>query len=335
MNVGVLLAEGRQSDGAAVQLDLMLRQVEWGQAAGMTHFMLTQHWMYGGITCLQPMPLAGRLGAELDEGSFVGTTVMVAPAYHPVALAEEAATVDVITGGRFILGLGNGYRRQEIAMFGISPEERGRRLSEILTLLPRLWNEQQVTFRGEFFTLDDVEPHIPNARPGGPIVWVGAKSAVGVRRAARLADGWVGPSKVPFQLLPPLVDEFRSARSAAGRPGGTIALLRQIVPGADVDDALDRHYGASRLRLDTYEARDLDLKPGNPAGETRDATQTALLGTVDDIVERARWLATDCGVETLITRVAWLGLTPKEIRDEYRRLGEAVAAIREIEVKAP
>ena len=90
----------------------------------------------------------------------------------------------------------------------------------------------------------------------------------------------------------------------------------------------------SRLRLDEYEKRSLDLSATNPAGETRDARQTALLGTPDDIAKRAHWLADRCGTETLITRVAWLGMTRDQIRDEYRRLKDAVAAVASIRAGA-
>jgi alkanesulfonate monooxygenase SsuD/methylene tetrahydromethanopterin reductase-like flavin-dependent oxidoreductase (luciferase family) len=331
MKVGVLLADMVQSMSARDQLDLSLRQVNWGQAVGMTYFMLAQHWMYDRITCLQPVPLAARLAAELEPHSYVGTAVMVGPAYHPVMLAEEAATLDLIADGRFILGLGNGYRDSEIAMLGIDPKERGRRLEELLTVLPRLWNEDSVTHRGRFWDFQDARKHIPNVRPAGPRVWVGAKSAVGVDRAARLSDGWISPSKIPFDLLPGLVKTFREARSRAGRGAGTIALMRQIVPGGSSEEALTRHYQMSQERLDAYEARDLNLKSGNAAGETRDANRTALLGTIDDILSRARWLAEECNAEILITRVAWLGLTPREIHEEYQRLAEAISAIAEIE----
>ena len=330
MEIGALFADLPRAMPGHEQLDLMLRQVEWGQTAGLTSFMLAQHWVYGDITHLQPVPLAARLAAELAPKSRVGTAIMVAPVYHPIALAEEAATLDVITGGRFVLGVGIGYKNDEIRAMGIDPAERAARMEEILPLLPRLWRDDKITHRGRFFRFENVEPHIRPTSPGGPPVLVGAKMPAAVARAARLADGWLAPSKIPFDGLERLCTLFHETRRKAGRPTGTIAMLRQVVVDKTADQALERHLSLSRLRLDEYEKRSLDLSASNPAGETRDARQTALLGTPDDIARRARWLRERCGADTLITRVAWLGMTRDQIRAEYSRLKDAVAAVADI-----
>jgi alkanesulfonate monooxygenase SsuD/methylene tetrahydromethanopterin reductase-like flavin-dependent oxidoreductase (luciferase family) len=327
MEVGVLLVDTPRAMSARDQLDLALRQLEWGQAAGVRCFMLAQHWGYGPVTILQPVPLAARLCAELEPQSRVGTTVMVAPAYHPIALAEEAATLDVLSGGRFILGVGIGYIQAELRALGVDPSERAARFEEILGLLPRIWREREVTHSGRFYSFEGFEPHIVPASTGGPPVWVGAKSVAAVRRAARLADAWVGPSKIPFDGIAKLADAFHETRKECGRPPGDIALLRQIYVAPTTEEALERHYELSGERLDVYQARSLDLKPGNAAGETLDARQTALLGSPDQLVERARWLKERCRVSTLITRVAWLGMSGQRIHDETRRLADGVAAL--------
>ena len=327
MEVGVLLVDTPRAMPAREQLDLAQRQLEWGQEAGARCFMLAQHWGYGPVTILQPLPLAARLSADLGPQSRIGTTVMVAPAYHPIALAEEAATLDVLTEGRFICGVGIGYIREELQALGVDPKQRGARFEEILGLLPRIWREQEVTHQGRFYPFEKFEPHIVPCTPGGPPVWVGAKSAAAVRRAARLADGLVLPSKIPFDGIEALSRTFHETRKEHGRPAGTMALLRQIYVAGSTEAALERHYDVSGQRLDIYQARKLDLKPGNAAGETLDARQTALLGTPAQIVERGRWLKERCAVTTLITRVAWLGMTRERIRDEYRRLADAVAAL--------
>ncbi len=327
MEVGVLLVDTPRDMPAREQLDLAQRQLEWGQAAGVTCFMLAQHWGYGPVTILQPVPFAARLSADLAPTSRIGTTVMVAPVYHPIALAEEAATLDVLTEGRFILGAGIGYIPEELRALGIDPKERGARLEEMLQVLPRIWREREVNHKGRFYNLDRFEPHIVPCTPGGPPVWIGAKSAAAVKRAARLADGWVGPSKIPFDGIEALSRLFHDTRKEAGRPPGTIAFLRQIYVAASVEAALERHYDISGQRLDIYQARKLDLKPGNAAGETLDARETALLGTPAQIAERGRWLRDRCGASMLITRVAWLGMSRERIREEYRRLADAVAAL--------
>ncbi|MSP98677.1 MAG: LLM class flavin-dependent oxidoreductase [Betaproteobacteria bacterium] len=327
MEIGLLLVDTPRSMPANEQLDLALRQLEWGQKAGMRCFMLTQHWGYGPVTILQPIPLAARLSAELEQGSRIGTGIMVAPAYHPIALAEEAATLDVITQGRFILGLGNGYIDAELRALGVAPTERAARFEEILKVLPRIWRENEVSHAGRFFPFDKFEPHIVPSTPGGPPVWVGAKSLAGVRRAARLADAWVGPSKIPFDGIESLAKAYHQTRKEHGRPPGAIALMRQIYVASSVAAALEHHHSVSSTRLDIYQSRSLDLSPTNAAGETLDARKTALLGTPDQIVERARWLKERCGATTLITRAAWLGMSRSAIHDECVRLADGIAAL--------
>ena len=327
MEVGVLLVDTPRDMPAREQLDLARRQLEWGQEAGVTCFMLAQHWGYGPVTILQPVPFAARLSADLGPQARIGTTVMVAPVYHPIALAEEAATLDVLTEGRFILGAGIGYIPEELRALGVDPKERGARFEEMLQVLPRIWREREVNHKGRFYDLDRFEPHIVPCTPGGPPVWIGAKSAAAVKRAARFADGWVGPSKIPFDGIEALSRLFHATRTECGRPPGTIAFLRQIYVASSVDAALERHYDVSGQRLDVYQARKLDLRPGNAAGETLDARQTALLGTPVQIAARGRWLRDRCGASMLITRVAWLGMSRERIRDEYRRLADAVAAL--------
>lgn len=327
MEVGVLLVDTPRAMPAREQLDLALRQLEWGQEAGVTLFMLAQHWGYGPVTILQPVPFAARLAANLQPQTRIGTSVMVAPVYHPIALAEEVATLDVLTGGRFILGAGIGYIPEELRALGIDPKERAARFEEILGVLPRIWRETNVTHKGRFYQFENFEPHIVPQTPDGPTVWVGAKLEAAVRRAARLADGWVGPSKIPFDGVVKLAEAFHQERKEHGRPPGTISLLRQIYVAASVDAALERHYEVSGQRLDVYQARKLDLKPGNAAGETLDARDTALLGTPAQIAERGRWLKERCGVSTLITRVAWLGMSNDRIREEYKRLADGVKAL--------
>src|SRR6266511_4583314 len=120
-----------------------LRECERAEAAGFDSVWLGDHH---NDPILHPAPLIGLAAiASRTRRIQLGTGVLLLPLYHPVMVAEEAAMVDVISGGRLILGVGAGYAPEEFAAFGVSLKERGSRLDEAVPLIQRLWSEDNVT----------------------------------------------------------------------------------------------------------------------------------------------------------------------------------------------
>jgi len=141
----------------------------------------------------EPLVLYGYLAAVTSMELVTG--VIILPQRQTVLVAKQAAEADLLTGGKFRLGVGIGWNRVEYEALGQDFSTRGRRLNEQITLLRRLWTEQTVTFSGTFdrITGAGLAP-MPVQRPIP--VWVGAQSQPGYRRAGRLADGWfpqIGP----------------------------------------------------------------------------------------------------------------------------------------------
>jgi alkanesulfonate monooxygenase SsuD/methylene tetrahydromethanopterin reductase-like flavin-dependent oxidoreductase (luciferase family) len=127
---------------------------------------------------------------------------------HPVLVARQLSTLSELAPGRLVLGVGiGGEDRHEVAVCGVDPASRGRRMDECLTVLRGLLAGERVTHRGEFFTLDDALV-LPAPDPPIPIV-VGGRSEAAVRRAARLGDGWLGiwVSVARFTKVVATVDE--------------------------------------------------------------------------------------------------------------------------------
>jgi alkanesulfonate monooxygenase SsuD/methylene tetrahydromethanopterin reductase-like flavin-dependent oxidoreductase (luciferase family) len=146
-------------------------------------------------------------------------------------VAEEGAMVDMISGGRLILGIGAGYAPEEFAAFGYSLKERGSRLEEGASLLLRLWTEENVTHHGRHYQVDKatIAPR-PVQRPRPPI-WFGAWAEPAIRRAARLGDAWfVGPS-ASLSELAPCARLYQKACGETGRGEGEIALFRYVLRG--------------------------------------------------------------------------------------------------------
>ena len=106
-------------------------------------------------------------------------------------VAEESATLDVLTGGNYMLGVGLGYRAPEFDSFGIPLKERAPRFGESIQLMRRLWTEERVTHEGRFYPVKDVGISLKPLRPAGPPVYIAAQVEAAIRRAARIGDAWL------------------------------------------------------------------------------------------------------------------------------------------------
>jgi probable F420-dependent oxidoreductase len=142
----------------------------------------------------------------------LGTSVLVMPYLHPMVLAKELATLDQLSGGRLVIGVGVGSLPEENAALGVPYDSRGAYCNEFIEVLRKLWVEESATFAGEYFSFDDlVSSPKPLQKPHPPIV-VGGNRPPALRRAARLGDGWhpmnVSPDGVRRRL--------RIVRSEAG-----------------------------------------------------------------------------------------------------------------------
>jgi probable F420-dependent oxidoreductase len=144
----------------------------------------------------------------------IGTAVLVAPLRHPVLLAKQVSTLDVLTGGRVILGLGAGWMKEEAAVLSTSFENRGTRLQEMIDLMRHLWTGERANFNGRYWTVTNARMHPTPVRRRVPIA-LGGHSPAAIRRAARVADAWLPHARLPEQLR----DEITQLRMESQRSG--------------------------------------------------------------------------------------------------------------------
>src|SRR3989475_7201249 len=142
-------------DPQATRFASPLRRGRAAPAAGFPPWWASQHYLSAPYTYFQPMPTLARVAAESGEMT-LGTGVLLLPLHSPVDVAEQVATLDVITGGRFIFGVGLGYRAVENAAMGVDPRARVGRLEEGLEVVERLWGGEPVSYQGKHFRLRDV-----------------------------------------------------------------------------------------------------------------------------------------------------------------------------------
>lgn len=134
----------------------------------------------------------------------LGTSVLVMPYLHPMVLAKNLATLDQLTNGRLVVGLGAGSLPEENAALGVPYETRGQYCNEFIEVLRQLWTEERATFSGEYFSIEDIcSSPKPLQKPHPPIV-VGGNRPAALKRVARFGDGWhpmnVSPEGVERRL---------------------------------------------------------------------------------------------------------------------------------------
>jgi probable F420-dependent oxidoreductase len=191
------------------------------------HHAVTNHYW--------PSPLPVLAGfATRTSRLMLGTDIVVAAFHHPVRLAEDVAMLDIISNGRFVLGIAIGYKPDEFALYGVELEKRGARFEEQLAIMKGLWTEERVQFKGAYYSLEGrLEPK-PVQKPHPPL-WIGGWGDITLRRAASLADNWIpGPTADLNRLLKGKT-QFLEQRRAAGRPVPVEWPLTRDVIIADTD----------------------------------------------------------------------------------------------------
>jgi probable F420-dependent oxidoreductase len=169
----------------------LLEQIVYAERLGFDSVWLTEHHFVEDGYTPSVLTLAAAIAARTTRLR-IGTWVLLLPLHHPLRVAEDAATVDILSDGRLDLGLGLGYRREEFAAFGVDRRQRGRLMDEGVELLRRAWTEERVTFAGRFYAVEDlpVTPR-PVQRPHPPL-WLAARGEAPARRAARFGAGLLG-----------------------------------------------------------------------------------------------------------------------------------------------
>lgn len=188
-----------------------------------------------------PFTVLGGI-ASRTEKLRLGTGIYLAGLHHPVTVAEQAATLDQISGGRAVLGVAVGYRDYEYEGFGLDFRTRGRRMSELLSVLRTGWARGSWGHEGEFFTIPDlpVEPACVQ-KPHMPIL-VGGSSPAAIARAARLGDGWYALPQEGLAQMQVQVEIYRDACRAAGREP-YICLMRNAWIASDAKTVEDEWMG--------------------------------------------------------------------------------------------
>jgi len=329
MKLGIYLnSQHPASDDPARRFAETLEQVRLVRSLGFDSIWAGEHHITPGFHFFPQLPLLQRVAAEA-ESLWIGTNVTLLPLHNPVELAEVGAFLDLISGGKFLFGVGLGYRPEEYEIFGVPMAERVSRLTEAIEIIRRLWSEDRVTHRGRHWQFSDatIAPR-PMQVPPPPII-VGAQVEAAITRAARIGDGWL---VVPIPTLDQLAAQmslYSSARSAAQLPPSP-HICRLFEVGCAPDDDAAFHRIAPYL-MEKYKSyfswglEGLTLDPNaTPEQQFRGlATNRFAVGApskvIDMLVSQHR-----AGITHLAMRVSWPGMGQDDVLAGIDLLGRQV-----------
>jgi probable F420-dependent oxidoreductase len=238
VHVGIGLFTGQLPSGSPRTFDQEYREtldlVRLAEALGFESAWVSEHHgsSDGYLPSLLPMLAAF---AAVTERIGLGTGVVLTPFHDPLRLAEDAAVVDQLSGGRLTLGLGLGWREEEFRMFGASMGGRVLRTIETVEVLRRAWTGRRFSFQGRTLRYDAAKVTPPPARPGGPRIFLGGYTERAARRAGRLGDGFIIDADP--EALRPLIPPFEKGARESGRDPRTLglALLQNAFAWEDGD----------------------------------------------------------------------------------------------------
>ena len=311
MQIGLGVYTGEWLPGEGISRTAVLRndvaQARVAEEAGLDSIWISEHHFLENGYNPSVVAMAAAMVA-VTERIRVGPSVVLAPLWHPIRLAEDSAMVDVLSGGRYTLAVGLGYRDAEYAGIGVDRRIRGQYLEELVQIVKQAWSPENVTFHGKVFDFEDVPVYPKPVQPGGIPLWLGGHAEVALRRAARYADGFAmdggtdsdifgaeGHNRDLFWRVEQVVARYREALAREGKDYETqdfAIVIGGFLSEAGADDAwakVQEAYMYTRRVYGDWYGLPEDVVAGwypermDSAEHARRRTEI-FLGTPDDIV---------------------------------------------------
>ena len=295
---------------------------------GFTSVMAAEHFSRSSSVWFPPLMLLPRL-LDSGEGMKFGTTILSAGLHNPVVLAEQAAFLDVATGGRFTLGLGAGWNAAEFASLGAPMSQRGQGLTEAVSILRALWGEGLPEgFSGKVHDVPPMEMSLKPLQKDGPAIWLGGGSDAALVRAAEIADTWVASSHMSLEAVESQARTYEREVARVGRELPSVRpALKSIHVGTskaaaieEVREPLVRSYktfGEWGLFRDVLDEADrvVDLALSE---------ERAVIGGPSEVAEDLIDFVRRTGSNLILVRAQWLGLDYRKTIASLERLATEV-----------
>jgi alkanesulfonate monooxygenase SsuD/methylene tetrahydromethanopterin reductase-like flavin-dependent oxidoreductase (luciferase family) len=330
--LGMISAQRHPADtrtDSDIYRDILELAVE-AERAGFDALWLSEHHFVDDGYMPSLLPVAAAIAVRTRTID-IGTGVLLAPLYPPLRLAEDAATVDLLSEGRLVLGLGAGYRDEEFAGLGVPKDDAGRRLRATIRTLRTAWSTEPVADDGATaHVMVTPKPY----RPGGPPIWLGARGPAAIRRAGRLANGFLAARVTP-EAFRQQVELVRGELRAQGRSHAEFMFSVHCPvfawPGGGAWERMREsfHYVEWKYQdmlAEPYGTRShASVVPPLTAGVEQRLRPTALIGTPAEVAEQIQAFHRAAGEPFhFIARLYWPGLEPALQREAVQVFADEV-----------
>ena len=225
-----------------IDVELIRKFVVRAEALGYDSLWV-QEQMISDVAILEPVALLTYVAA-LTSRIRVGTAVLLTVVRNPVELAKTLATIDQLSRGRLIVGVGIGGDTTPHEIFGVPREHRVRRFIEGIKVMKALWTEPKATVSGDFWNFKDVPMEPKPAQKPHPPLWFGARTEIALKRAVRIGDGWMGPGSSSSAEFVQHMEWIRRSLDEAKRDPATFSISKRVYIAVDED----RDRAEQRLR---------------------------------------------------------------------------------------
>ena len=330
MQFGLMMrAQFPAGDDMQARFAELLEQARLANALGYASITKGMHYSAAPWRDLQQFPFLSRIMAEAPALRLNFGLVLLS-LHKPLDVAEQIATVDVMSGGKVILGVALGYRDVEYLAFGTAQKERVKRFEENLEAIKRLWTEDAVDMVGSHFTLQGASVGTKPVQKPHPPIWIGANADPAIRRAARLGDCWYVNPHNRIDTIVRQTEVYRRALDEYGKPfPKEFPARREVFVARSRAEAIRLCAPYLSAKYQAYNAwgqgqampeDDRDL-----GAEFDDLIRDRfLLGSPDEVAEQMLALQRATGINHLIMSVQWPGMPQSLVVDELHMLAEEV-----------
>jgi alkanesulfonate monooxygenase SsuD/methylene tetrahydromethanopterin reductase-like flavin-dependent oxidoreductase (luciferase family) len=316
-------------DDMVARFEELAEQARLADRLGFSTIAAGMHYGTYPLRMLQQIPFLARIMAEAPNVRLLPGIVLLS-LHKPLDIAEQLATLDVMSGGRLIFGAGLGYREVEFQGFGTTQSERVERFEENLEAVVRLWCEERVSMTGSHFVLDEATISLKPAQQPRPPIWIGANADAAVRRAARLGDTWFINPHQRMETIERQLEIYKRALDDLNKPfPDELPLMREIFVASSRAEAIRLAQPYLETKYQTYHqwGQDKAMPKGDddlslPFEElTRDRF---LLGSTDEVAEQIVGYNRRLGVNSFVLGMQWVGMPQNQVIEAMHLFAEEV-----------
>ena len=308
-----------------------VEQMVIAEEYGFDTTLVSEHHLVDNGYFPAPMVTGGAIAMRTKKMR-IGSGVLLLPLWDPLHVAEHGAILDIISQGRFTLGIGQGYRKEEFEAFDVPLTERPRRTREGVEAIRALWTNPVASYHGKHYRYENVTLRpLPTQKPHPPI-WIAAKMRSAVRLAARVGDAWFADPITPLAVLKERMASYKEVLREVGKPDGgfEFPLMREVYC-AETDekawaDAWEPMLYIYREYLQWGHMLDEEGKSVAPGDERALALLRGrfIMGSPETCIRECEKYRRELGVTNLIMRMKAPGIPSAKVKSSIKLWGEKV-----------